>query len=292
MDRIQRGIRLALASWQVLRSDKALLILPIVSTAAILVFASAVLSPALVSDVHRTSPGVVYLLLAAVYFVAVVVATFSNAAIVAAATDRMQGGPGSVSHGLRVAWSRIHNILAWSVVAATVGLVIRALEERFGIVGQILVRLFGAAWSVLTFFVVPVLVYEQVGPIDAVRRSGTLFRQRWGEQLVGNGSISAALIILAFPLALLCGLLASVSGPLAIAVGVAGFGALLAVGSALSGIFNAALYQYAVGGQVTGPFSAADFQGAFRPRRSGAARGGFGTGFGTGFNGGFGGFRN
>ena len=282
MGRVERGFRLAVASWQVLRSDKALMILPVVSTLAILVFAAAVMSPTLVHGIDHTSRPALYLLLAVVYFVSTFIATFSNAAIVAAVTDKLNGGAGSVSGGLGVAWRRVDKLLAWSALSASVGLVLRFVEERFGVLGAIIGRIIGVAWSVVTFFVVPVMIYEPAGPIDAVKRSGTLFRQRWGEQLVGNGSISLALIVVAIPVAVASGLLASVSTALAVVVAVVGFGVLLAAGAALSGIFNAALYQFAVSGRVSGPFSAQDFEQAFRPRRTG---GGLGFGGPGGFSG-------
>lgn len=286
MGRIERGFRLAGASWEVLRSDKGLMVLPVLSVLAILVFSAAVLSPTLVNGVSHTSRPALYLLLALVYFVSTFVATFSNAAIVAAATDRLRGGPGSVSEGLRTAWRKVDKLLAWSALSATVGLVLRFVEERFGIVGAIVGRLIGVAWSVVTFFVIPVMIYEPLGPVDAVKRSGSLFRQKWGEQLVGNGSISLAVGIVAIPIVVVCAALAGPAPALAVVIGVLGFGTLLAAGAALSGIFNAALYRYAVSGEVSGPFAHQDFDQAFRPRRSRmSGMGGFGGGLG-----GFGGF--
>ena len=284
MGRIERGFRLVGASWQVLRSDRSLMVLPVVSVLAILVFAAAVLSPSLVNGVSHTSRPALYLLLALVYVVSTFFATFSNAAIVAAATDRLKGGQGSVGDGLRTAWRRVDKLIAWSVLSATVGLLLRFVEERMGLVGAIVGRLIGVAWSVVTFFVVPVMIYEPLGPVDAVKRSATLFRQRWGEQLVGNGSISVALGLVAMPLVVVCAILAAASPALAVVIGVLGFGTLLAAGAALSGIFNAALYRYAVSGEVNGPFSESDFQQAFRPRR-GRAGGRFMSGGLNGFGG-------
>ena len=273
MGRLQRGFRLARASWDVLRGDRSLVWLPIVSTAAILVFAGAIMAPAYASGMRASNRPELYLLLAVTYFVSVLIATFFNAAIVAAATDRMNGGAGRPRDGIQMAWSRIGALVLWAALSATVGLVLRAIEERAGFVGLILARVVGAAWSVVTFLVVPVLVFEPVGPVNAVKRSGTLFRQVWGEQLVGNGSISLAVMVMAVPVIVLCIIVGAASVPLAIALGVSAFVVLLAVGSALSGIFNAALYRFASSGQTMGPFSADDLQGAFRPRRPGRSRG-------------------
>jgi hypothetical protein len=267
MGRLQRGFRLALASWDVLRGDRSLVWLPVVSTAAILVFAAAIMAPAYASGMQASNRPELFLLLAVTYFASNLIATFFNAAIVAAATDRMNGGAGRPRDGLRTAWSRIGPLVLWAALSATVGLVLRAVEQRAGFVGVILTRVIGAAWSVVTFLVVPILVFEPVGPVNAVKRSGGLFRQVWGEQLVGNGSISLAVFVIAIPVLVLCIVVGAVSVPLAIAVGVAAFVVLLAVGSALSGIFNAALYRYASSGQAMGPFVVDDLQGSFRPRR-------------------------
>lgn len=269
MGRIERGFRLARASFEVLRSDGQLMVLPLVSTLAIIVFGAAVLSPVFIAGFapgsNRTG---LWVLLAIVYFVSSFIATFSNAAVVAAATDRMAGGPGRAADGLRTAWARVDKIIAWSALSATVGLILRGVEQRGGIFGAIAGRLVGVAWSVITFFVVPVLVFEPMGPIDAVKRSAALFRQRWGEQFVGNASISIALFIVAIPAVIVCMMIATVSVPLAVMLGAVALAGLVAVGGALSGIFNAALYRYATVGELSGPFQAEDLDGAFRPRRS------------------------
>jgi hypothetical protein len=287
---MQRGFRLARASLEVLRSDKQLMVLPVVSTLAILVFSAAVLSPAFIAGMGAKSnrTGLTFLLIV-VYFVSTFIATFSNAAIVAAATERMDGRPGRAVDGLRTAWTRVDRIIAWSAISATVGLILRAAEQRGGVFGAIVGRIAGVAWGVVTFFVVPVIVYEPVGPIEAVKRSASLFKQRWGEQFVGNASIGLAIFVVAIPIALLCAIVASVAVPLAIVLGVLAFGTLLAAGAALSAIFNAALYRYATVGSVPEPFSIDDLQGAFRPRRTGSNGGRLGGGFGGFGGGGFGG---
>lgn len=269
MGRMERGFRIAKASWDVLREDTELLILPVISTVAILVFAAAVLLPSYSSiNAASANRGFLYLLLAIVYFVSTFIATFTNASIVGAATDRLQGGEGGVATGVKLAWSKIDKIVAWSALTATVGLLLRLVEERAGIFGAIVGRIVGVAWSVVTFFVVPVLLFEPVGAIDGVKRSAHLFKERWGEQFVGNASISIALMLLALPAVLVVAFMATVSVPLAIVVGVIAFGILMAMGGALSGIFNAALYQYAVNGAVSPGFSEDDLRGAFRPRKS------------------------
>jgi hypothetical protein len=241
--------------------------LPVASVTCILVFAGLIFWPALVVGIGNTSKVELYVLLAVLYFVASFITIFFNAAMIAAASDRLSGGPGAIGNGLAVAWSRGWQLLAWALLSATVGVIVRAVESRMGL-AAIFARLLGAAWSIMTFFVVPVLVFEGVGPIDAMKRSGGLFRQRWGEQLVGNGSIGVVLFIAFGLCTFVAFVLGTVALPLGIIFAVLAFALLVAVGSAVTAIFNAALYRYAVSGGVSAPFRDEDFSGAFRPRGS------------------------
>ena len=125
----------------------------------------------------------------------------------------------------------------------------------------------GAAWSAVTFFVVPVILYEPLGVVDSVKRSGSIFKQKWGEQFVGNASIGMAVMLIALPFAAISVGLISVAPPIGIVFAVVTLGALFAAGSAMGGIFNAALYRFAVTGEVGGAFTADDLGGAFRPKR-------------------------
>jgi hypothetical protein len=209
-----------------------------------------------------------YLILAAFYFCTTLIAVFFNAAIVGAATIRLQGGDPTLSDGLRLAWSHVGKILAWSAVTATVGLILRSLEERAGLIGRIVIGIIGVAWSAITFFVVPVLLYEPLGTIDSIKRSASLFKQRWGEQFTGNASIGIVLFLAAIPVVAVAVLLATVVPVLGIAVGVVGIVLLATVGTMMTGVFNAALYRYATTGEASGPFSQDDLSGAFRRRRS------------------------
>jgi hypothetical protein len=266
MTRISRGWRLTAASWALLREDAGLMWLSVASTLSIVIFATAVLVPTWRSGLARTDRTESYLALALVYFVSSFLAAFFNAAIVAAATDRMEGGQGSVAGGLRTAWARVDRLILWACLSASVGLVLRATEERAGFVGAIAARLIGVAWSVMTFLVVPVIVFEPGGALHAVRRSAHLFHRRWGEQLVGNGSIGMVTGLAGGVLLVFCLMLDRLSPGIAWFVGVIGLGALIALSSTLTGIFNAALYRYAVTGESRGPFDDYDLSDAFRSR--------------------------
>ena len=133
----------------------------------------------------------------------------------------------------------------------------------------------GVAWNVLTFFVVPVLLYEPVGVRGSIKRSASLFKQRWGEQFTGNATIGLVLVLAGMLVGVVAVALAVLAPVLGIAVGVLGVLALAAVGSALSGVFNAALYRYATTGEASGAFTEDDLRASFRPRRRGVFGGGW-----------------
>ncbi len=270
MQRIRRGFRLLRASWEVVRSDKELLVLPVLSFVAIAVATAAIGGAAWAGGLGSERENLTaldYVFLAIFYFVTYFIGIFFNAAVVGAATIRLQGGDPSVGDGLRLARSNLGKIAGWAAISATVGLILRSLEERFGFLGDIIVGLIGVVWGAITFFVVPVLLYEPVGAVEGIKRSASIFKERWGEQMTGNVAIGLALFLLALPILLVAGLLVAVSLPLGIVVGVLAIGALVAVGTAVSGVFQAALYRYATTGGASGAFSTADLQESFRPRK-------------------------
>jgi hypothetical protein len=270
METIRRGFRLLGASWQVLRSDKELLVLPVLSFLAIAVATAGIGALAWVGGLGSERDSLTaldYVYLAIFYFVAYFIGIFFNAAVVAAATIRLQGRDPTVGDGLRLAGSKVGKIAGWAAISATVGLILRSLEERFGFLGDLIVGLIGVVWGAVTFFVVPVLLYEPVGAVEGIKRSASIFKQRWGEQMTGNVALGLAVFLLGLPFILLAVLAGMIWMPLGIVVGVLAIAALVAVGTAVSGVFQAALYRYATTGASGGPFDAGDLQSSFRPRK-------------------------
>ena len=184
-----------------------------------------------------------------------------------------------IADAIRAAAARSHVLLPWAIVSATVSIVLRAVEQRGGVFGRIVGSLAGVAWSVVTFLVLPILVFEGIGPIAAVKRSGELFKRTWGENLMTNAGIGLvgvlAVLVGAVPLVLLL----AVGGPVAV-VGIVAFVlwcvAVLLVSTALTGIFQVALYRFATGTPVPG-FEPAQLEGSFRTRGRGRGRGLFGA---------------
>jgi hypothetical protein len=283
---------LAKASLNVLRSDKELLIFPLISAiGAILVMitfmvpfiASGMLQALAESSSRRGGadvdgatwlPGLILMFL--FYVVTYFVTFFCNTALVGAAMIRLRGGDPTVSDGFRIARERIGTILGYAVISATVGMILRAISERGGIIGQIVSSMLGFGWTVATFLVVPILAIENVGPMDAVKRSVDLLKKTWGENLVANlgigavfGWISAGVIFLVFLPLMGLGIATESAGLMifSVIVLILALTVIGLIGSALTGIYQAALYRYAVDGEVGGEFDPNTIQQAFKSKR-------------------------
>jgi hypothetical protein len=279
--RFARSLTLARASWSVVKADKELLWLPVLSVLALLLllgsfmvpaFAFGVFGPAATAGEPRTAlalSGFVFYVLA--YFVAI----FFNTALVGAALIRMAGGNPTLRDGLAIARSRVGRTFGYALIAATVGLLLQAIEERVGWVGQLVVKLIGVAWTLATFLVVPVLVVRDVGPIDAVKESAALLRETWGENLIGTVGLGLAfaaayLVVLAaggglILLAVNAGL--SVLAVLVLVLAVIALVVLSALQATMQGVYAAALYRHATEtGSSSAGFTPELMAVAFQPK--------------------------
>ena len=264
MDKITRTWSLMSECWQVLKQEKGLLVFPLISGICCLMLLASFAVPIYATGAwhppgHDAVPvrqvayyGTLFAFYVANYFIVV----FFNAAIVACAAIRLSGGTPTVADGLRAAAARLPVIAGWALVSATVGLILRIIEDRSDKIGQIVAGLRGMAWTVVSFLVVPILVIENKGPIAALQDSTSLLKKTWGEQLISNfsfGMIFFFLSIPAFALAILGFYLGGpVVGLICLGIAVVYWIALALVQSALQAIFQTALYLYARDGQVQG----------------------------------------
>lgn len=286
MGRISRSWDLVEESFAVLWSDKQLLWLPVLSgiscvivTFLLLAGGAAILHPnagSLTALIARGNPqmvlrspevmGTILALYLANYFVII----FFNVALVGVANSRLTGGNWTLDQGLQLAWKRKWVILQWAFIAATVGVALRALSERMGVVGRMVVGIIGVAWNLANYFVVPVLAFEDLSPGSALYRSAELFKETWGEKVVGGFSLGIIFFLLTLPgAAIWVGAVQfwGATGMVIGAVVMAAYVLLLSVvSSAVQGIFNAALYRYAVDEQVPAGFSKQLFQEAWTER--------------------------
>lgn len=222
-----------------------------------------------------------YAILFLTYFGLAFIATFFNVCVVYTTKVRFEGGNATFGESFRFAMSRVGVILQWSLLSATIGLLLRLLHEaasKLGKVGEIvakiIISLLGMAWSIMTVFVVPVLVYENLGPLDAIKKSANVIRKTWGESLIktiGLGLVQFAIffLILAASVAMVIGLTKafSVAGFL---IGIAIGGSLLLLAalifSVANTVFNTALYVYANNNQVASGFTEDIVRDAFKSK--------------------------
>jgi hypothetical protein len=274
-EKFSRSWALVKASAAVLRSDKELMLFPLVSGAATLAVLATFLVPMFALRIFEHGVGVGGAVFGFLfYFCQYSVIIFFNCALVGAAMIRMDGGDPTLADGFNAAKSRIPSILGYAAIAATVGVLLQALKSRDN---NFLVRLLGsglgAAWTLATFLVVPVLVSRDIGPIDALKQSVSLLKKTWGENAIGNVGIGAAFGLITFAV-VVAGVLLTIAASqasmaLAIVVGALFLIGVLLLGiyqAALSGIYSAALYRYAVSHETPTAFRDARLEQAFAPK--------------------------
>jgi hypothetical protein len=282
-DRVANGWELVKQSWQVLKLDKELLLFPLISgiacllvmaTFAIPLWASGYLDTLTAADengMNQTNQIIGWVVLFAYYFVNYFVIIFFNSALIACAIIRFRGGNPNLGDGFSAAFSRVPQIAGWALVAATVGLILKFIESRSEKFGAFVASLLGMAWSAVTYFVVPVIVVEGTGPIEAGKRSFGILKRTWGEALVTNFGIGfiVFLVSLIAMIPLILGAIAIAAGHvllgiLAIVFGVVALLAISLVSSALNSIIIGALYLYASDGTVPQQFDDGVFRNAFQ----------------------------
>lgn len=280
MSRIKNGWRLAKQSWAVLRADRSLALFPVISFLSAAIAFALLIAPgvalALIAD--RVWAAAPFALVAA--YAATFAAIYFNVALAGAAAKSLEGTDTTLEDGMAVARERRGQVARWAGVQLAVGLLINAIQAALseGGVGQvvtsIITGLLGAAWSIATFFVIPVLAFEGLGPKDSFKRSVALIRERWGEGVVGTASIGLAVFfVVVIPAGVLIAIgIASLSATPALGVTALAMAGLIVVAamivsSALNVIFRVALYDFATeGGGATG-FEQGDLAAAFGPKK-------------------------
>ena len=284
-DKISRSWSLAGQCWEVLKEDPKLLVFPLLSSLALLLllgsFALPVfalyhgLQPSLADgSTTHTSRLLFYITTYAFYVVSYTVMMFFNSALISVALKRLDGEAASISEGFQSALVNLPAIVGYAFIAATVGTLLRAIEERVGLVGRIVVAIIGAGWTLATAMTLPVLVEENVGPVEAISRSLDLLKRNWGENLIGNGGISLGVAVIAIPLVIIAVLvmLAAMGtrAPGTMILGMLFFVltiiALGLVSTTLHTIYTAALYRFATGSKENAGIDGDLLAGAYRQK--------------------------
>ena len=280
------SLQLVKESYAVLKKDKEIMLFPIISgVLSVLAFISLFIPFAVLGSLTGDgfSSPLFYLLLFVYYVITSFIVIFFNTGLITCAQMRLNGKDPTFKDGIKHAWKHLGNIFVWSLISATVGLLLRMIvdrienSERLGpigkIVGMIFIGILGMAWGFLTFFVIPVMVFENKGVIASIKQSGSLFKKTWGENVIGQFSMG-----LVFGLLSLIGVvplvLAFFSGSLPAMAIVGGLTVLYwmilaIISTSLNGIFVAAMYSYAKTGKVPSAYSPELVKGAFRAKRKG-----------------------
>lgn len=277
--KLSNSWQLVKASARVLEADKELLVFPAISGAALVAVTATLFLPvalfagSLSAPIEGSGP-LAWIVLFFYYCIQYSIIIFFNSALVGAALIRLDGGDPTVSDGLRIARQRLGSILGYAVIAATVGLLLKAARDRSdNMLSSIATSLVGFAWNLATFLVVPVLVTHDIGPIEALKKSASILKKTWGEQVVGNagfgllfGLLGFGLVILAVPsFVFVAAIGQGWMVPVLIVFFVLAFLTLMLVNATLSGIYSAALYRYATTGHSE-MFDDAQLSRAFTPR--------------------------
>jgi hypothetical protein len=273
MSRIRRGWALTKKSWALLSEHRSLIRFPIYGAVATTLLAIVFLGPGLYLLDKDSLAGAIPLLVLGVYVLSVVGFYFS-VGLAAAADMIFRGQEATVADGLAVARSRFSQICGWAAISTAISVLMGVLENQGGLGGQIAARLVGMAWSLVTFLAVPVIAIEGTGPVETLKRSASIFRERWGTQITGNIAIGGAVFLLGvLPAVVLivAGVAlwpsASFLGALLVVVGALVLAVAMLISRALSGIFGVALYRYATEGEAVGGFTSEELESAVKSKR-------------------------
>ncbi len=248
-DRLSNGWSIAMSSFKVLKEKKELIIFPILSGLAILLVVGSFFAVLLGSsgwdgiDVDTVNTPLYYLFIFGFYVINYFIVVFFNMALIHCSRLYFQGEEVTVREGLRFSMSRIGIIFSWAFFSATIGLLLKVIQDNVGWLGKIITGLIGVVWSIATFFVVPVIAYEKLGPLEAVKRSAQLMKQKWGESLGATFSLGliqfVGILIAGFGLYFIGSIFDPVAG---IALAILGVFLVFSIISAAETIFISAVY--------------------------------------------------
>ena len=265
-DRLKTGWTLTKDSVGVIRDHPKLMIFPLLAAISSIVFLVLFFVPMVLADVIRG--GLEYVVLFALYFVTTFFSTYFSAALVHAANESFHGREPGLRASMSAINGRLGPIVVWSLISATVSIVFRMLENADNPIASILRSLFALGWSIMTFFIVPVLVFEDVSTTEMFKQSGATFKDTWGETLGAGFGITGIVLAVGFGFVVVALALSAV-----VATAFPGVGLVLAVvfvviaitfsyllSQTIWGIAKTALYVYAEEGVQPEQFDNFDFE--------------------------------
>ncbi len=269
---ISNTIQLMKSCVRVLKKDKELILFPIMAAIFVLSLLGLILATGSINLSETNEEQQSILPLAILIFGANFIIVFFNSALISAALERLRGGDPNISSGLSHALKHIHHIFFWSIIVTIMGLIFAALKANGrnrggfgGVMTQIFASFLEAGWAMMTFFVIPIIVSENISPISAIKRSSSLFKQTWGNQVAANfgfGIFQILAIVISMGIGWFFGLL---NGTFGIAIGLLSATTLVSIIYTLEGIYKAALYEHALGEKPL-EFEEQDLRTAYRAK--------------------------
>jgi len=278
MGKFSNSKQLASASWGVLKADKELMTIPVIG--AVVAGVVAIVVGSVVYATLETStdaagetttsanPAAVVLGILGLLIVAVVTQLFAGA-LVAGANERFEGGNPTLGSSFSKAMTRFGSILGWTATNATVGVILSAVREKAGFLGNIVASIIGAAWNIVTWLVMPVIIVEGIGPLAATKRSAVLIKSKWGENLIAQGGLGLFGLLIILPGVIVGVAISSVLPIVGIPLLVLYLAIAFTVLSALGAIFRTALYRFSAGLPVGNAFSESMLVGTFGAKGTG-----------------------
>lgn len=257
-DRLSNGWKIAMNSFRILGENKQLIIFPILSGISLALVIGSFITGLLATNgwnfdnIEEQGTVVNYLIMFGFYIVNYFIIVFFNMALVHCTRLYFRGEEVTVAKGLQFSLGRVGAIFSWAVFAGIVGTLLRAIQDNSGAVGKIVTAIIGIVWSVATFFVVPIIAYENLGPLQAFKRSSELMRNKWGESLAGNFSFGLVQFLGILVVGGILFLLGSLAHPVVgVALGVMGAFLVMAIISAAQTIFVSAVYHNVTNDPIT-----------------------------------------
>ncbi|GIU69456.1 MAG: hypothetical protein KatS3mg002_0692 [Candidatus Woesearchaeota archaeon] len=265
MNAFQRSWEITKLSFDVIKKDKELILFPILGGIFSILFLLAMIFPFFINILMPESVFGISLLIMAfiIYFGLVFIATFFNVCAVYTIKTRFEGKNATFWDSIKFSISKIGLIFAWSIISATIGVILRILQdiaERMGDIGELIMKMMlsviGLAWSLVSAFVIPGMIYKNIGPITALKDSVQVFKKTWGESLIryyGLGIIQFLMILTGMIITIILSLL-TLSIPIIsliiILIGVLYIILIIAFFNVANSVFNTALYVYATTGKA------------------------------------------
>ncbi len=267
---ISNTIQLMKSCVNILKKDKELILFPIMAAIFVIALLGLIYSTGSINLSAANEEEMSIFPIAILIFGANFIIVFFNSALISAALERLRGGDPNISSGISHALKHIHHIFLWSIIVTIMSLIFAAIKANGrnrggigGIMTQIFASFLEAGWAMMTFFVVPIIVSENLSPISAIKRSSSLFKQTWGNQVAANfgfGIFQIIAVLISLGIGWFFGLL---NGTLGIAVGLLCATTSISIIYTLEGIYKAALYEHALGEKPL-EFEEQDLRTAYR----------------------------